>query len=161
MAIPGEKAILLAIEIEKKGVHFYNELRKVFDSHSPAYHVFSTLVDEELKHKKIYEMLLNKIKVEKRKIINFTAAEIKGIQNLIEGKIFDQMEKALRYISQSLDLSQILLYALGFELDTYYFFQKLDEKIVPAEKEIIKNILKEEKSHIEKLIKMRSEYKYE
>ncbi|MDD5067887.1 MAG: hypothetical protein PHF84_12645 [bacterium] len=161
MAVAGEKIVMLAIQIESAGIEFYTALKRMFSPHSSSFEIIESLLLDEYKHKKTYEILLNKIKVEKKKIIEITPKEIEGIRALVEGKIFDQTEKAVKYVSQNLDLSQLLLYALGFELDTNYLFEKLEEKIIPAEKEIIRTILKEERTHIEKIIKLRAEIKYD
>ncbi len=161
MIVSGESLIMMAIQIEEAGIQFYGELKKLFSKHSSEYKIVEFLQDEEKKHKKLYQTLRNKIKSEKRRLVDFTEEEIHNIRAFVESKVFDEVESARKYmIENRKDIPKILLYALAIELDTVYFFSKIEEKILPSEKEIIKDIIKEENSHVEKLIELREKIKF-
>ncbi|MBU1078306.1 MAG: hypothetical protein KKH98_13495 [Spirochaetes bacterium] len=156
MIVSGEKVLLMAIKIEEVGIDFYHQLhvftgkKKIFNS------ILNKLMNDKIKHKKIYQKLLKSIKVKKSQYLKFSKKEIKQIKLFVEGKIFNQIERAKAYISELNDISEVLLYALGFELDSLYFFEQIADKIVPAEKSIIQTIIKEEKSHVDQIILLRT-----
>ena len=160
MIIPGELAIMMAIQTEEAGIEFYDALKKSFPSESAKYKLFEFLQKDEEKHRIIFKRLQSQVKVEKRRIVNFAEKEIENIKIIVKAKIFDEMEKAKECLFQEIDLSQILLCAIGIELDSVYFYEKIGEKILPSEKDIIKSIVKEEKSHVDKLISIRTELRF-
>ena len=157
MIISGELAIMMAIQTEEAGIELYDALKKSSPSESEKYKLFEFLQKDEEKHRTIFKRLQSEIKVEKRRIVNFTKQEIENIKIIIQAKIFDEIEKTKEYLFQKINLSQILLCAIGIELDSVYFYEKIGEKILPSEKDIIKSIVKEEKSHVDKLISIRTD----
>lgn len=161
MIVAAEKVIMMAIHIEEVGRDFYKNLMDSIDRTSSFHRILSSLMMDEIKHKKIYERLLSKIRREKQSLIELRKDELEKIMLFVEDKIFDQLKKAENFVKNAGDISQIILYALGFELDTVYFFEKIEDKIIPAEKAVIQTIIKEEKSHVEQLILLKSMIKYE
>lgn len=160
MAIGSGQLIQMAIEIERIGIEFYEHLKRNFKPGTPGYRTLIMLRDDEIEHRKKYQLLMKQVEVEKRKIFSFSDKEISEMRTIVDRKIFDQFETAMKYLSDSPDIPQVLLYAIGIEYDTFYFFNRLADRVIPAEKDVIKEIIKEEKTHIEKLMGLRLKYKF-
>lgn len=161
MLIKSKQILHMALEIEQKGIEFYDRLKELFVQGTKSYVTLVMLRNDEVSHKEKYKILAKRIQSERKEVFNFTQKELEEITILINNKIFDEMENAVRFFGADPDISLILLYAIGVEYDTFYFYNKMVEKVIPAEKDLIKEILREEKGHIEKLMFLRTQLKFD
>ncbi len=160
MIIQGKTLLKLAIEIEKIGEEFYTQLKKLFPKDSKEYKLFEKLIDVERKHRKIFEKTFRDLKVEQLQNIKVNKEELLHIRELVEGKIFDDIKSAKIFIEKDPGVLHLINYAIGFEIDSLYFYQQIEPFILPVEKEVIKTVIREEKKHIKMLMNYRIELKF-
>lgn len=154
-----EIAIQLALEIENRGIKYYNSLKKHFDPASVKYKTLDLLELQEHKHKKIYEQMLKEN--QNGKIITLNEEDYRFIKTLVEGKIFDLMNEITKIKIPNFNLSDILFDCIEVELDTVYFFRKLAFNLIPSQAKLINEIIKEENEHIDLLFDLRVQYRIE
>jgi rubrerythrin len=139
------EVIELAIQTERVGYQFYTEMAEKFVDNKDLVPLFKTLAAKELLHEKAYTDLKN--------MIGETDAEIEGYEELsqymraiVESEFFLGQNKSLPSLNSIQSEKDAVACALGFEKETLLFFVGLRD--VVKEKEIVDEIIAEEKRHI-------------
>jgi hypothetical protein len=73
---------------------------------------------------------------------------------LIDSRLFSGPEKGLALAKGAEDREMALQAAVGMEKDALLFFYDLRETVAEKERETVSNIIREEKSHLHRLVKM-------
>ena len=129
-----------AVQTERLGCEFYTAMAKRFKENDKLKNLFEMLAVNEQQHEKRFSELKNKIKNE----------EIEGwgdvsqyLRAIVESEFFLGRNKSLEHVKTIVDA---LNFALGFEKETLLYYHSLKDII--DEKDVMNDIIKEEKQHI-------------
>ena len=148
------EALKWALEIEKNGEAFYNELAaKSADPEVKT--LFEDLAAQERGHYHVFQKMLEEVKPEPD-LSNVEYDEYQTyLQVALDSALFAGPDKGLTLAKQAQDLATALRAAIGFEKDTLLFFYDLREMMVSdAERAAISDVILEEKAHVRRLAKM-------
>ncbi len=146
------EALNTAIETEKLSIEFYG---KLFDTikGEELKELFKTLREEEAKHLVKYINL--KKEYEKReRIVDLGEEAQLFLKALSESEIFKKTDMVLKKFKEGMEMKEAISYALEFEKQTLLFFYYLWDLIEPKHRDILTEILKEERGHIINLSKV-------
>jgi rubrerythrin len=148
------EALKWALEIEKNGEAFYNEVAaKSADPEVKT--LFEDLAAQERGHYQVFQKMLEEVKPEPD-LSNVEYDEYQTyLQVALDRALFAGPDKGLTLAKQAQDLATALRAAVGFEKDTLLFFYDLREMMVSeAERRAVSDIILEEKAHLRRLAKM-------
>jgi len=140
------EALNTAVETEKLGIEFYG---KLFDTvkDKELKELFKTLREEEAEHLVKYINL--KKEYEKRgRIVDLGEEAQLFLKALSESEIFKEADMILKKFKEGMGIKEAVSYALEFEKQTLLFFYYLWDVIEPKHRDILTEILKEERNHI-------------
>jgi rubrerythrin len=149
------EALKWAMEIEKNGEVFYNEVA----AKSAALEVkalFEDLAAQERGHYRVFQQMLERVKPDP----DLSSVDVEYeeyqtyLQVALDQALFAGPDKGLTLARQSQDRETALRAAMGFEKDTLLFFYDLREMVSEAERGAISDVILEEKSHLHRLAKM-------
>lgn len=139
-----------AVEIEEHGYKFYSEMAKKFRENKEFAKLFDTLAEKELVHEKKFSELRKKVKDNSIEGEEEVAPYLKAI---VESAFFIGEDKPLNAIKNAKTVSEAIDHALDFEKETLLYYMGI--KDVLKSKEIIDEIIDEEKNHIVWLNKLK------
>ncbi len=142
------EALNIAIETEKLGIEFYGKLvDTVKDKQLKEF--FEHLRQEEARHlvkyidlRKQYEQRDKKIEFEDEVQLYFRA--------ISDAEIFRKAGMTIKEL-ENIELKEAVARALEFEKETLLFFYSLWDSVEPEHQNVMKEIVKEERSHIIRL----------
>ena len=132
-----------AVQTEKLGYEFYTAMTKRFKEHEGLKKLFGTLAIKEQQHEKRFSELKNRIKDE---AVERWEDVSEYLRALVESEFFLGKNKSLPALEHVKTVSDAVRFALGFEKETLLHYHNL--KDVVKEKEILSEIIIEEKQHI-------------
>jgi rubrerythrin len=139
-----------AVQTERLGYQFYTTMAGRFEEDSGFKKLFDTLGAKELIHEKRF--------LELKEITG--ASEPEGweeasqyLRAIVESEFFLGRNKSLPALEQVKTVEDAVNFAMGFEKETLLYFHAVRE--VVKEKDIVDEIINEEKSHIMWLSKFR------
>lgn len=143
----------MAMEIEKNGQVFYNTVaERSADPEVKA--LFEDLAAQEQMHYQVFQKMIGGA----RSAPALPAAEYDQyrtyVQVALDNALFAGPDKALALAEQAKDRETALRAAVGFEKDTMLFFYDLRDMVSEADREIISDVIREEKRHLRRLIRM-------
>ena len=137
------EALEQAVQTEKLGYQFYTAMAKRFKENERLDKLFTTLAEKELRHEKTYSDLKNTV----------GDAEPEGWEDIsqymramVESEFFLGKNKALPSMDKLNTIEDAVNFAIGFEKETLLYFYGIRDAV--REKEIVDEIINEEKSHI-------------
>ncbi|MBW2368944.1 MAG: ferritin family protein [Deltaproteobacteria bacterium] len=144
---------LLAIEIEKRGEKFYYLLsEKAEDSRTRK--IFIGLAKAEVKHKKIFEALYERLgEVDlpawsnEAEFLSYLNALI-DTHTLFRKDDLDQLPETIKTRKDAIEM------AMGFEKESILVFMEMKEFVPESEKKYIAQCIEEERSHLRLLSEM-------
>lgn len=143
-----------AVQTEKLGAGFYRDMAGRFEDNKKINRLFRALAEMEVAHELKFTEIKNRAKDEKiegwEEVSQYLRAIVESAFFLGKGKSLTAMRN-IRTESDALD------YALGFEKETLLYYLGIREYI--KGKKAINEIIKEEKSHIVLLDKMKKNLK--
>lgn len=139
-----------AVEIEEYGYKFYSEMAERFRENKEFAKLFDTLAEKELVHEKKFSELKKKVK----DIDIEGEGEVMPYLNaIVESAFFIGEDKPLNAIKNAKTIAEAVDHALDFEKETLLYYMGIKDTL--KSKEIIDEIIGEEKSHIVWLNKFR------
>ncbi|MGA9348667.1 MAG: ferritin family protein [Anaerolineae bacterium] len=149
------EALKWALEIEKNGETFYNEVAaKSADPEVKA--LFEGLAAQERGHYRVFQQMLERVKP--KPDLSSVAVEYDEyqayLQVVLDDALFAGPGKGLTLAKQAQDRETALRAAVSFEKDTLLFFYDLREMVSEAERGAISDVILEEKSHLHRLAEM-------
>lgn len=137
-----------AVRIEEGGEKFYREMAKRFDD-KELRSLFTTLADEEVKHRKTYEGMLAKIE-DYEPVESYPGEYVAYLRAYADRIIFtpERMEEAIAGIK---DGGAALKFAADRELDSILYYQEVKNIVPGNKKDMIDKIIEEERRHFVKL----------
>ncbi len=140
-----------AVQTERLGNHFYTAIAERFREDEGLNRLFTTLAAKEQVHEKTFSELKEIVGDSEpegwEEVSQYMRAMVESEFFLREGKSLPSMER-LRTVEDAVN------FALGFEKETMLYFLELMRLV--KEKEVIEEIVNEERSHIMWLTSFRS-----
>ena len=132
-----------AVQTEKLGYDFYSGMSKKFAKESKFKKLFDALAVMEQQHEKIFLELRDKVEDHNIENPEEVSAYLRAI---VESEFFLGKNKSLPSLEHLKSFADAVKFALGFERETLLYYYSL--KDVVKEKELVNEIIEEEKSHI-------------
>ena len=148
------EAIEQAVQTEKLGYEFYTTLGERLKKDEGLNKLFTTLATKELRHEKTFRELLDVIKDEEP--ADWEEAE-QYLRAIVESEFFLGKNKALPSMKNVKTVEDAVNFALGFEKETLLYFYGIKDAV--KEKEVVEEIINEERSHIMWLNRFRGGFK--
>jgi len=140
-----DEILEMAIRTETLGYQFYTNMTEKFKEDNGLARLFTTLASKEKVHEKTFTDLKAKVAkqgaepVEWEEVSNYMRA-------FVESEFFLGKGKALPSMDNLKTVQDAVKFALGFEKETLLYFYELRSLV--KEKEVVDEIINEEKSHI-------------
>ncbi len=139
--------IAAAVEIERRGHKFYKNVAAK-STGAQAKEFFEYMAGEELKHEKIFSLMLGRIggvdlpaDADDAEYLEYVKASL---------------DTHLLFVQENPDLSEPYGLAIQFEKDTIFYFMAMLSLVPESEKKYVKDCIDEEKKHILLLSKKRN-----
>lgn len=134
-----------AKQIEVNGEKFYNKMAGQFDD-PEIKEFFEFLAKEEVNHKKIFSSMLSKL--ENYNLYESYPGEYLNYLHAYADNLVFTFKKFDMDISGIDDIESALQFAIGKELDTILYFQEMKNVVLAHQKNLLDNIIEEERKHV-------------
>src|SRR5208283_2013794 len=132
-----------AVQTERLGFQFYTMMKERFKENGKLYSLFSTLAQKELRHEKTFSELKGIVAGSEpenwEEVTHYMRA-------MVESEFFLGKNKSLTAMDRIKSIEDAVTFAIGFEKETLLYFFGIRDAV--REKEIVDEIINEEKSHI-------------
>lgn len=132
-----------AVQTEKLGYEFYTALADRFKDNEETRKFFITLASKELRHEKMFEDLMNFVKDESPENWEEVSHYLRAV---VESAFFLGEEKATAFLKKTNSVNDAVNFAIGFEKETLLYYIGVRDGI--REKEVVDEIINEERTHI-------------
>ncbi|HXW69238.1 MAG TPA: ferritin family protein [Dissulfurispiraceae bacterium] len=132
-----------AVQTEKLGYQFYSAMVTRFKDNEKLVKLFGTLAEKELRHEKTYTDMREMVGDEEPDGWEEMSHYLRAI---VESEFFLGKNKALPSMDGIKTINDAVDYASEFEKQTLLYFYGIRDAV--REKEIVDEIINEEKSHI-------------
>jgi rubrerythrin len=150
----GKELVDIAVSIEKSGMAFYDSMIKCAKG-KKAQTAFKYLADQEKEHIKAYERMLGAV-ADAPPPESYTEEYDQYLKSLVESAVFSSEAAACKLAeSTSSDVEGIGI-GMRAEKDSILFYTELQDLVRRADARIIGKIIEEEKSHLKRLLELRS-----
>ena len=143
-----------AVQTEKLGYQFYTSIAERFKKDEGLHKLFTTLAAKEQRHEKTFRELAALVTSDEPE--NWEEAE-QYLRAIVESEFFLGKNKALPSMAHVKTVEDAVNFALGFEKETLLYFYGVRGAV--KEKEMVDEIINEEKSHIMWLNKFKSSFR--
>jgi rubrerythrin len=140
-----------AVQTERLGYQFYTEMKDRFKDDQALVPLFTTLAQKELQHEKTFLGLKELVGDGEPEDWQEVEPYMRAI---VESEFFLGKNKALPSMDRIKSVDDAVTYAMKFEKDTLLYFVGVKDLV--REKELVDEIINEEKSHIMWLAAFRS-----
>jgi rubrerythrin len=142
-----------AVQTERLGYQFYSSMAKKFEKEEAFKKLFETLAQKELRHEKTFSELKEITGDEEPEGWDEASQYLRAI---VESEFFLGKNKSLPSLEHVKSIGDAVNFAMGFEKETLLYFYEIRNVI--KEKDIVDEIINEEKSHIMWLSRFRGSY---
>lgn len=148
-----DEIVEMAVQTETLGYQFYTGMAEKFKKDDGLAKLFTTLATKEKEHEKTFKGLKDTVAkggaepVQWEEVSNYMRA-------FVESEFFLGKGKALPSLDHIKTVTDAVKFAIGFEKETLLYFMEL--KTMVKEKEVLDEVINEEKSHIRWLDTFRS-----
>lgn len=132
-----------AVQTERLGYQFYTTMTERFRKDEKLAKLFTTLAEKELRHEKTYNELKDVVGDNEPEGWEEVSQYLRAI---VESEFFLGKNKSLPSMEHIKSISDAVDFALGFEKETLLYFYGVRDAV--REKEIVEEVINEEKSHI-------------
>jgi len=141
-----------AVYIEERGYEFYVEAMNKFSEHR-ATELFQYLADEEFKHEKVFQKLMQQDGDFKK---GETDAEYEAyMREFCKAHSLGDKEAINAKLARLSSLDEILDLALGFEKDSIVFFSQLKDSFAKGHTAPLEKVIHEETGHLRRIFQMK------
>jgi len=147
------EAIEQAVQTERLGYQFYSSMAKKFGKEEAFKKIFDTLAQKELRHEKTFSELKEITGDEEPEGWGDVSQYLRAI---VESEFFLGKNKSLPSLEHVKSIGDAVNFAMGFEKETLLYFYEIRNII--KEKDIVDEIINEEKSHIMWLSRFKGSY---
>jgi rubrerythrin len=149
----------MAVRIEHQGLAFYQACREA-DLGSDVEKVLDYLIEQEERHVDVFSRM--KEGLEDFKLPESYAGEMERYTDaFVKEKVFEEPKQASEEVARLKDPLQAIKWAISFERRSIEFYRDIEEIIRPSEKEILSQVIEEERKHIRRLNDLREKLKKE
>ncbi|MGE5172975.1 MAG: ferritin-like domain-containing protein [Betaproteobacteria bacterium] len=141
-----DEVMEMAVQTETLGQQFYTGMAEKFKKDDGLVKLFTTLASKEKQHEKTFMGLRDSVAkqgvlepVQWEEVSNYMRA-------FVESEFFLGRGKALPSMDHIKTTSDAVRFALGFEKETLLYFMEM--RTIVKEKDIMDEVINEEKSHI-------------
>lgn len=142
-----------AVQTEKLGYQFYMFMAEKFAGEQGLNKLFTTLAEKELRHEKAFSELKEVVRVSEP--VGWEEVE-QYMRAIVESEFFLGKNKSLPAMENIKTVKDAVDFAIGFEKETLLYFYGIKDAV--KEKEIVDEIINEEKSHIRWLSSFKSSF---
>jgi rubrerythrin len=132
-----------AVQTEKLGYQFYTTMAERFKKDEKLTKLFTTLAEKELRHETTYKELKDVVGDREPEGWEEVSQYLRAI---VESEFFLGKNKSLPSMEHIKTVNDAVDFALGFEKETLLYFYGVKDAV--KEKEIVEEVINEEKSHI-------------
>ena len=144
------EAVAQAVQTEKLGYQFYTSMAERFRADEGLKNLFTILALKELRHEKTFSELLGILKDPEP--ADWEEAE-QYLRAIVESEFFLGKNKSLPSMEKVKTVEDAVNFAVGFEKNTLLYFYGIRDAV--KEKEVVDEIINEERSHIRWLNRFR------
>lgn len=152
-----EETLKLAIKIEDNGRKFHEQMATDTDDEELA-ELFGKLADQEEKHKKTFEEMLGETLEEGEDLSSLLYGKLEDsyLDVLADSKVFTSANENIRAAKKASNRGELLGIAISLEKDKIlYYYELLDKATSDRDRDIIEDIIEQEKSLIKLLANSR------
>ncbi|OGW58210.1 MAG: hypothetical protein A2Z09_06600, partial [Nitrospirae bacterium RBG_16_43_8] len=142
-----------AVQTERLGYQFYSSMAKKFEKEEAFKKLFETVAQEELRHEKTFSELKEITGNEELEGWEDVSRYLRAI---VESEFFLGRNKSLPSLAHVKSIGDAVNFAMGFEKETLLYFYEIRNII--KEKDIVDEIINEERSHIMWLTKFKGSF---
>jgi len=135
----------MAVQTEKLGQQFYLGMAGKFKAEAGLVKLFTTLASKEKVHEKTFTELKELVARQAPAPMNWEDVS-DYLRAFVESEFFLGKGKALPSMDHVRSVKDAVNFALGFEKETLLYFMEL--RNIVKEKEVVDEVINEEKSHI-------------
>ena len=147
-----DEIIEQAIQTEKLGYAFYTRMADKFEKDEKMKELFNTMASKEQEHEKAFIALRENAEEE---IFENWAEVSQYLRAIVESEFFLGKDKSLPSMENLQSIEDAVRFAISFEKDTLLYFHSLRDLV--HKKEVIDEIIDEERKHIVWLNKFKKE----
>ncbi len=140
-----EEVLEMAVQTEKLGYQFYTGMADKFKNDAGLVKLFTTLASKEKVHEKTFADLKTLVAKKGTEPVEWEEVT-KYMRAFVESEFFLGASKSLPAMDHIRTVRDAVRFALGFEKETLLYFWEL--RRIVKEKEIVDEVINEEKSHI-------------
>jgi len=137
--------IEMAVQTEVLGNRFYIKMAQKFKKNAELADLFTTLAAKEKTHEKTFLELKRMVAKSGPKVVEWDEVT-SYMRAFVESEFFLGNSKSLPSLTRIRTAKSAVQFALGFEKETLLYFMEL--RRIVKEKEIVDEVINEEKSHI-------------
>jgi len=135
----------MAIQTETLGYKYYTSMAEKFTTDAGLVKLFTTLASKEKVHEKTFTELKDLVAKSGSEAVQWDEVS-NYMRAFVESEFFLGKGKALPSMDHITSVRDAVEFALGFEKETLHYFFEL--RAIVKEKEIVDEVINEEKSHI-------------
>lgn len=139
-----------AVQTERLGYRFYTDMAERFSEDKGLNELFTKLASKEQMHEKTFSDLTTILQPEG--LVNWDEAS-QYLRAIVESEFFLGKNKALPLMEHVKTVKDAVDFAIGFEKETLLYFYGIRDAV--KEKEVVDEIINEERSHVMWLSKFR------
>lgn len=148
-----DEVIEMAIRTETLGYQFYTTMAEKFEKDEVLAKLFTTLASKEKVHEKTFTELKTMVAEKGAEPVQWDEVS-NYMRAFVESEFFLGKGKALPSMDHVKTAQDAVKFAMGFEKETLHYFYEL--RNVVKEKEIVDEVINEEKAHIRWLAAFRT-----
>lgn len=154
----GSEVLRMAIEIEKVGKRFYNDMAERFKD-LRVQELFTFLSREEIRHETLFTNMLEAVETASEKSV-FDDHELTLYFRSIVGESVFPAPGREKEVSEGIDdIHDALKKALDLEKDAILFFHEMKNHTQEKDHDTVEQIIEEERKHIALIIDLQQEYR--
>ena len=143
----------VAIQIEKNGLAFYNQIKERAKNFTVA-ELFGFLAKEEEKHRKTFEHILESVG-DYQPVESYPGEYELYLQALAGDNIFKKEVDLRKLASEVSSDSRAIDLAIGFEKDSIIFYSEMKNFVSKEDHAVVDKVIAEEKEHLLKLFSLK------
>lgn len=135
----------MAVQTEKLGYLFYTTMARKFEKDAELAKLFSQLASKEQNHEQTFSELKSLVALKGTETVDWDEVS-NYMRAFVESEFFLGKGKSLPSMDSIKTVKDAVKFAIGFEKETLLYFLAL--RGVVKEKEMVDEVINEEKSHI-------------
>lgn len=155
IALSAEELINLAIDIERRGVAFYDTMARSTGNEAVST-IFKLLVKMERQHVNLFENMLTDMG-QSAPLDGYTSEHAAYLESLAENAVFTDDAATSDMVDKMEKDVEALEMAIGAEKDSVLFYYEMRDIMPPPSRSAINNVIAEEKTHLSQLTRLKKE----